>query len=83
MPFLSNIEVTATGDVEFEVFCECGAHMCNETETRNSRRRRYPQVVVSACKRCIQAATSPLECRIADLEFELDCYQREEANRTA
>jgi hypothetical protein len=71
MPSFTHVEVTATAEVEFEVFCECGAHMCNETETRNSRHRRTPQVVVSACKRCIEAATSPLQERIAELEAEL------------
>lgn len=58
-------------DVDFEVFCSCGAHMCGETETRNSRHHNAPQAVVNACQRCINAATAPLEDRIAELEAEL------------
>lgn len=72
MPSFSQIELTATVDVEFEVFCSCGAHMCGETDTRNSRNRNHPQAVVNACQRCIDNATSPLEDRIAELEAELE-----------
>jgi hypothetical protein len=68
MPSFSQIEVTATIDVDFEVFCSCGAHMCGETDTRNSRNRNAPQAVVNACQRCIKAATSPLQERIEELE---------------
>jgi hypothetical protein len=68
MPSFSQIEVTATIDVDFEVFCSCGAHMCGETDTRNSRNRNAPQAVVNACQRCIEAATSPLQERIEELE---------------
>jgi len=71
MPSFSGIEITATVDVDFEVFCSCGAHMCGETDTRNSRRRNAPQAVVNACQSCIKNATSPLEDRIAELESEL------------
>ena len=73
MPFLS---VTTTVDVEFDVYCSCGAHMCSETETRNSRSRHAPQAVVNACKRCIGAATSQLEDKIAELQAELDYYEK-------
>ena len=68
MPSFSQIEVTATIDVDFEVFCSCGAHMCGETDTRNSRNRNAPQAVVNACQRCIEAASSPLQERIEELE---------------
>lgn len=73
MPTFSNIEIktSVTVDVDFEVFCSCGAHMCGETDTRNSRNRNAPQAVVNACQRCINEATSPLEERIAELEMEL------------
>lgn len=54
--------------VEFEVFCSCGNHMCGETDTRNSRNRNSPQAVVNPCPRCLSAATTPLEERIAELE---------------
>jgi hypothetical protein len=73
MPTFSQIEVdiTTTIDVEFEVFCSCGAHLCHETDTRNSRRRNAPQAIVNACQRCIEAATASLEERIYQLEAEL------------
>jgi len=70
MPTFSQIEVTTsvTLDVEFEVFCACGAHMCNETDTRNSRNRNAPQAVVNACRKCIESETQPLKDRIYELE---------------
>lgn len=73
MPTFSNVEITTsvTVDLDFEVFCSCGAHMCSETDTRNSRNRNAPQAVVNACQKCIEAATSPLQDRIAELEQQL------------
>ena len=68
MPTFSNIEVTAQVDVEFEVFCSCGNHMCGETDTRSSRNRNAAQAVVNACPKCIEAATEPLQERIEELE---------------
>jgi hypothetical protein len=71
MPTFSNIEVTATVDIDFEVFCSCGAHMCGETDTRNSRNRNAPQAIVNPCQRCIDAATDPLREQIEELKAEL------------
>ena len=70
MPTFQNIEITTsvTVDVEFEVFCSCGAHMCNETDTRNSRNRNAPQAVVNPCQKCIESETQPLRDRIEELE---------------
>lgn len=68
MPTFSNIEVTALVDVEFEVFCSCGNHMCGETDTRNSRNRNAAQAVVNPCPKCIEVATEPLQERIEELE---------------
>jgi hypothetical protein len=68
MPTFNQIQVTATVDVDFEVFCSCGAHMCGETDTRNSRNRNAPQAVVNVCQRCVDAAKSPLQDRIDELE---------------
>lgn len=34
-------QITVDAEVEFEVFCACGNGMCNATETRESRSRRY------------------------------------------
>ncbi len=73
MPTFTNIEITTsvTLDVEFEVFCSCGAHMCNETDTRNSRNRNAPQAVVNPCQKCIDGETQPLKDRIYELEQQL------------
>lgn len=71
MPRFENIELTVTADVDFEVYCSCGAHLCNETDTRQSRYRGHPQAVVNACQTCIARACEPLEERIAELEAEL------------
>ena len=70
MPTFQNIEITTsvTVDVEFEVFCSCGSHMCGETDTRNSRNRNAPQAVVNPCQKCIENETQPLRDRIEELE---------------
>ena len=68
MPTFQNIEVTAQIDVEFEVFCSCGNHMCQETDTRSSRNRSTAQAVVNTCPKCLDAATWPLQERIEELE---------------
>lgn len=39
-------------EVEFEVFCACGAGLCNQSTGRNSRRRDTPQVEVEVCRGC-------------------------------
>ena len=70
MPTFKDIELTTsvTVDVDFEVFCACGAHMCGETDTRNSRNRNAAQAVVNPCRKCIENATEPLRERIEELE---------------
>lgn len=72
MPSFQNVEVTTTVDIDFEVYCSCGAHLCNESEGRLSRNRGTPQVVVNACSNCIDNATAPLLEQIANLEYELE-----------
>ena len=72
MPTFQNVEVTTTVDIDFEVYCSCGAHLCNESEGRLSRRRGAPQVVVNTCNACIENATAPLLEQIANLEYELE-----------
>jgi len=62
--FTTSIDV----NIDFEVFCSCGAHMCNNTDTRNSRLRGTPQAVVSVCKDCVENETQPLRERIDELE---------------
>jgi hypothetical protein len=71
MPTFNNIEVTATVDIEFEVYCSCGAHMCGNTDTRASRNRGVAQAVVSPCEKCIETATEELKNKIDELEAEL------------
>ena len=73
MPTFSNVEITTsvTVDLDFEVFCSCGAHIVSETDTLNSRNRNAPQAVVNAFQKFIEAATSPLQERIEELEQQL------------
>jgi hypothetical protein len=56
-------------EVEFEVFCgTCGAGLCNQSDTRKSRRRGENQVTVEVCQTCIEKAETPLRERIEELE---------------
>lgn len=79
MPTFNNVSVTCSIDLDFEVFCDCGAHLCSETTTRNSRGRNAPQAVVNACKACIESAKEPLQERIEELE-QLLAEAREQNN---
>lgn len=90
MPTFSQIDVdveTENGkeilqsSVDFEVFCGgCGAGLCNQSDTRSSRRRQMPQVTVDPCEKCLEAEAEEaadkvrcdLEERIAELEREID-----------
>lgn len=55
MPTLQ-AEQTVQIDLDFEVFCKCKAGLCNSTETRQSRNRGMPQVIVEPCTFCLDAA---------------------------
>jgi hypothetical protein len=56
-------------EISFEVFCgTCGAGLCNQSDSRKSRHRGEDQVTVEVCEKCIEAATSPLQERIEELE---------------
>ena len=85
MPIFHDIEVEVetdagreqlTTDVDFEVFCTCGAGLCPQSSTRRSRNRRFPQVEVEPCPRCLDKAATEraevvyeeLEARIAELK---------------
>jgi hypothetical protein len=48
--------IEAPIDVDFEVFCSCGNGLCNQSETRSSRHRGTPQVVVEPCEKCLASA---------------------------
>jgi hypothetical protein len=43
-----------TLEVAFETFCVCGEGICQHTTTRCSRGRRFPQVVVTPCPKCME-----------------------------
>ena len=43
-------------EVEFEVYCSCGSHLCNQSETRSSRTRGTPQIIVAPCEKCLEVA---------------------------
>jgi hypothetical protein len=65
-------------DVEFEVFCgTCGEGLCNQSDTRKSHRRQENQVTVDVCPKCIEAATSPLQEQVRELEQKLEEMQQE------
>lgn len=83
MPSFDSIEVTVTSsiDFEFEVFCGgCGAGICGNADTRESRQRRMPQVIVEPCEKCLEIARNEgrdekekeYEERISELEAELE-----------
>ena len=79
MPSFSGIEVTATVDVDFEVFCgTCGAGLCNVSNTRESRNRKYPQVTVEACAKCMENAKDDGR-REAEAEYEKQLSDLREA----
>lgn len=64
-------------EVDFEVFCgTCGAGLCNQSDTRQSRFRRENQLTVNACEPCINSATQPLIDRISELENLLEDLQQ-------
>jgi hypothetical protein len=67
--FTTSVEV----DLEFEVFCgTCGKGLCNQSETRESRNRRYPQVTVDACQKCIESETEPFKDEIYELKQKIE-----------
>lgn len=80
MPSFDDITVEATVSLDFEVFCgRCGAGICNNADTRESRTRRYPQVTIDPCERCLEnaqetgeeKAREEMQERIDELEREL------------
>ena len=42
-------------DVEFEIFCSCGAGLCNQSSTSPGRRN-IPFVTVEPCQQCLADA---------------------------
>ncbi len=53
MPSFDNISI------DFEIYCGgCGDGICHLGNTRQSRNRGYPQVVIEPCKKCLDAAKS-------------------------
>jgi hypothetical protein len=55
--FQTTVNMDVEVDVDFEVFCaRCGAGLCNQSDTRTSRNRKYPQVTVEPCERCLENA---------------------------
>jgi hypothetical protein len=83
MPKFTDVPV----DVEFEVFCQCGAGLCNQSDTRSSRARGMPQVVVEPCEKCLKQAAEKaaddvrdeLQAQIAELESELAGFRQANA----
>jgi hypothetical protein len=75
MPVYSDVEVSHNVDIEFEVYCgTCGAGLCQESDTRNSRRRSFLQVTVNACPDCMskkQEEIDNLKDEIKDLLIQI------------
>jgi hypothetical protein len=77
MPTFDNVEITTVVSVDFEVFCgTCGMGLCNQSNTRESRSRRYAQVAVDVCQNCLEEAREEirreLEDQILELQNKLD-----------
>jgi len=43
-------------EIEVEVYCSCGAHLCNQSSSRTSHNRGAQQIVVEPCSRCASAS---------------------------
>lgn len=68
MPTFEDLELTITASVDFEVFCgTCGTGLCNESDTRFSHNRAYPQVTVRACQNCIDSAVNERQADLKDI----------------
>lgn len=70
-----------TTEIEFEVYCgTCGAGLCQESDTRNSRNRSALQVTVNACPKCMKAKDdeiSELNEKVESLGEEVEGLQTE------
>ena len=40
--------------IEFDVYCDCGNALCGQT--RVSRNRGMPQIVIEPCRKCLEEA---------------------------
>ncbi len=68
--------IDADIEVDFDVYCaRCGAGLCNQSDTRLSHNRKFPQVTVEPCEHCLEVyaeeKTEPLEQMIEDLKAEI------------
>ena len=69
MPTFEDIDVEARVSVDFEVLCgTCGAGLCSESDTRQSRNRGYLQVTVNVCPKCIGEKEEEIEVLKAEIE---------------
>lgn len=41
-------------ELEFEAYCICGEPMCPNIDTRISKKREVPQIVITPCKVCLK-----------------------------
>ena len=71
---MPNIICQAEINLDFEVFCgSCESGLCNNTTTRLSRSREYPQIVVDVCPYCIGEKNNEIE----KLENDIDELKEE------
>jgi len=75
--FLYSPELPDDIEIEFEVYCSCGAGLCNQT-TVDDEHRRGRRITVEPCEACLERAVSE-----AREQAELDVAQREEASERA
>lgn len=86
MPTFDGVEITVTADVDFEIFCgQCGAGICSNGNTRKSRSRSMPQVVIEPCEKCLEkAAGKAADEREREIRDELEpeiAYLKDELRR--
>jgi len=78
MPTFENYEIQLSDkiDIDFEVYCgTCGAGLCSESDTRQSRNRGYLQVTVNVCPDCMKEKDDEIKAlkeQIEELEKSLD-----------
>jgi hypothetical protein len=52
-----NSDVTVNIDVEVEIYCaNCGAGLCNQSKSGNTRGRNQAFIEVTPCEKCLETA---------------------------
>lgn len=75
--FVYRPEIPDDVEVEFEVYCRCGAGLCNQT-TVDDDDRRGRRITVAPCEACLEQAAAD-----AREEAEAQAAQAQEADERA